>query len=94
MSVAAFSPSTSSRHFFTKVDLPGLKKEDVKVEIIDGYLAISGERKREAEETKDNIYRSEREYVIACVSIAIGSEMRSSPGSARTFSVSVARTVR
>ena len=46
----------------TKVDLPGLKKEDVKVEITDGHLAISGERKRETEEKKEHFYRSEREY--------------------------------
>jgi HSP20 family protein len=46
----------------TKVDLPGLKKEDVKVEVTDGHLAISGERKTEAEEKKDQFYRCEREY--------------------------------
>ena len=46
----------------TKVDLPGVKKEDVKVEVVDGHLAISGERKSETEETKDNVYRCEREY--------------------------------
>ncbi|OFW37348.1 MAG: hypothetical protein A3J29_18605 [Acidobacteria bacterium RIFCSPLOWO2_12_FULL_67_14b] len=46
----------------TKVDLPGLKKEDVKVEVTDSRLAISGERKREVEEKKKNVYRSEREY--------------------------------
>ena len=46
----------------TKVDLPGLKKEDVKVEVTDGHLAISGERKRETEEKKEHFYRSEREY--------------------------------
>lgn len=46
----------------TKVDLPGMKKPDVKVEISDGHLIISGERKRETEETKDQFYRSEREY--------------------------------
>ena len=46
----------------TKIDLPGLKKEDVKVEVTDGYLTISGERKREEEETKDDFYRCEREY--------------------------------
>jgi HSP20 family protein len=46
----------------TKVDLPGLKKEDVKVEVTEGHLAISGERKRETEEKKENFYRSEREY--------------------------------
>jgi HSP20 family protein len=47
---------------FTKVDLPGLKKEEVKVEVTDGHLAISGERKTETEETKDNVYRCERAY--------------------------------
>jgi len=46
----------------TKIDLPGMKKEDVKVEIADGQLAISGERKREAEEKGEDFYRSEREY--------------------------------
>ena len=46
----------------TRIDLPGLKKEDVKIEVTDGYLAISGERKSEAEEKKDNYFRCEREY--------------------------------
>ena len=46
----------------TKVDLPGLKKEDIKVEVTDGYLAISGERKSESEEKKDNVVRRERSY--------------------------------
>jgi HSP20 family protein len=46
----------------TKIDLPGMKKEDVKVEVADGNLAISGERKTEAEEKKEHFYRCEREY--------------------------------
>jgi HSP20 family protein len=46
----------------TRVDLPGMKKEDVSVEVADGHLALSGERKHEKEEKKDNFYRSEREY--------------------------------
>ena len=46
----------------TKIDLPGMKKEDVKVEVTDGYLTISGDRKTEAEEKKDEYYRCEREY--------------------------------
>jgi HSP20 family protein len=46
----------------TRVDLPGMKKEDVLVEVTDGHLALSGERKRETEEKKDDVYRSEREY--------------------------------
>ena len=46
----------------TRVDLPGMKKDDVKIEVTDGYLAISGERKRETEERTDNVYRAECEY--------------------------------
>jgi HSP20 family protein len=46
----------------TRIDLPGMKKDDVKVEIADGQLAISGERKIEAEEKKESFYRCEREY--------------------------------
>jgi HSP20 family protein len=46
----------------TRVDLPGVTKEDVTVEVTDGHLALSGERKREKEEKKDNVYRTEREY--------------------------------
>jgi HSP20 family protein len=51
-----------NNRLITKIDLPGLKKEDVKVEVTDGYLAISGERKSEAEEKKEHFYRCEREY--------------------------------
>jgi len=45
-----------------RADLPGMKKEDVSVEVTDGHLALSGERRRESEEKKDNVYRTEREY--------------------------------
>ena len=46
----------------TRIDLPGMAKDDVKVEVTDGYLTIAGERKSEKEEKKDNEYRSERAY--------------------------------
>jgi HSP20 family protein len=46
----------------TRVDLPGVKKEDVSVEVTDGHLALSGVRKRETEEKRENFYRSEREH--------------------------------
>jgi HSP20 family protein len=63
---AAFTPAIDvfekDNRLVTRVDLPGLKKEDVKVEVTDGYLTISGERKSEVEEKKDDFYRCERGY--------------------------------
>ena len=46
----------------TRVDLPGMKKDDVSVEVTDGTLLLRGERRRETEKKNDQLYRSEREY--------------------------------
>lgn len=46
----------------TRVDLPGMKKGDVKVEVAHGRLTISGERKHETEEKRESFYRRECEY--------------------------------
>lgn len=51
-----------NQRLVTRIDLPGMKKEDVKVEVTDGELAISGERKHEKEEKGEKFYRCEREY--------------------------------
>ncbi|KAL2939440.1 17.6 kDa class I heat shock protein 3 [Bienertia sinuspersici] len=51
---------TPEAHVF-KADLPGVKKEEVKVEVEDGkVLQISGERSREQEEKSDTWHRVER----------------------------------
>lgn len=45
-----------------RADLPGLLKDDVKVDVTEDAITIQGERKREHEEEKGGIYRSERSY--------------------------------
>ncbi len=46
--------------YVLKADLPGLSESDVKIEVEDSVLTISGERKADHEERKDGYYRIER----------------------------------
>ncbi len=48
--------------FTVRAELPGLTKEDVKVELTDNGLVIRGERKEEKEEKEKDFYRSEMNY--------------------------------
>ncbi len=45
-----------------RAELPGMKKEEVTVEIEDGRLTLSGERKFEEETTESDMYRMECSY--------------------------------
>jgi HSP20 family protein len=49
-------------HFVLKADLPGLSDGDVSIEVQDGTLTISGERKAEHEQREKGWYRIERSY--------------------------------
>jgi HSP20 family protein len=49
-------------HLVLKADLPGLDKDDVNIEVKDGTLTVSGERKTEHEERTDGFYRVERAF--------------------------------
>jgi HSP20 family protein len=49
-------------HFLLKADLPGLRDEDVKLEVQDGTLTISGERQAEHEASEGGWYRIERSF--------------------------------
>jgi HSP20 family protein len=43
-------------------ELPGIDKKDVKVDVRDGVLTISGERKYEKDVKEENVHRIERSY--------------------------------
>lgn len=45
-----------------RADLPGMKKEDIKVDVTEDAITIQGERRREQEEERGGVFRSERSY--------------------------------
>lgn len=47
-------------NLFVRVELPGMKKEDIEVSVHDGSLSISGERKHEEKHENADVYRAER----------------------------------
>ena len=58
--VPAMDLAETDDNLVLRADLPGLKREDVNIEISDGVLTISGSRGTEREEKADNYYRVER----------------------------------
>ena len=52
--------------FVVRADLPGLQREDVKVEITDVGLTLEGERRLEKEEKGEGYYRAERSEGTFC----------------------------
>ena len=65
-------PSLSNTHtdiidegdkFVVKVDLPGVKKKDIELNVTDNSIEISAEHKEEEEEKRKNFLRKERSKV-------------------------------
>ena len=53
---------TKPTEFCVKVDVPGIRKEDLTIEVADEHLVLKGERKQEKEEKKDGFIKTERSY--------------------------------
>jgi len=64
--VSGFTPSVNTREgeyaYHVEVDLPGVKKDDIKVDIKDNVLTISGERKTKKEVKEKDYYKMESSY--------------------------------
>lgn len=54
-----------------RADLPGLTKDDVKVDVTEDHVTIQGERKQEHREERGGLYRSERSYGTFCRDIPL-----------------------
>jgi HSP20 family protein len=61
-SVPAVDVYDDKNELVAKVELPGLEKDDIEVNITDQALTVRGERKKEEEVKEDDYYRSERSY--------------------------------
>ena len=48
--------------YVLRADVPGIKPDDVKIEVEDGVLSVSAEHEESEEEKKDNYLRRERRY--------------------------------
>ena len=53
-------------HYELEVDLPGYEKENIKIELSDGYLTINASMNKETDEDKDSSYVHKERYVGEC----------------------------
>ncbi|ARU47678.1 Hsp20/alpha crystallin family protein [Sulfurospirillum diekertiae] len=65
-SIIAFKPTVSTREgefaYHVEVDLPGVKKEDINIDIKDNQIVISGERSFKEERQEKDYYKVESSY--------------------------------
>jgi len=63
--------SHKDNEFIVRADLPGMKKDDVWVDVADDDITISGERRHEEETEQGGVYRTERSYSSFCRTIPL-----------------------
>lgn len=65
-SISSFVPSVNTREgefaYHIDVDLPGIKKEDINIDVHDGTLTISGERNFKDEVKEEDYYKVETAF--------------------------------
>lgn len=49
-------------HLVIRADVPGIKPEEIEIEVDDGMLTVSGKHEETEEKTEDNFVRRERRY--------------------------------
>lgn len=66
LKLADWSPQVDitedDNEYLIKADLPEMKKDEIKVNVENGVLSVSGERKTEKEEKNKKFHRIERSY--------------------------------
>lgn len=74
----------SNGDYTVQAEMPGVKKEDINVQIDGNRVAISAEVKRESEQKEgERVLRSERYYGSVARTFSLGSDLDESKASAR-----------
>jgi HSP20 family protein len=60
--VPAIDVVEDAGHLMLRADLPGMTEDDVEIEVKDGVLTVSGERKAEEKKEGEGFYRVERAF--------------------------------
>lgn len=75
----SFAPASefieADEHFILSLDVPGMKKDDIKIEMSENTLTVSGERKRETTDKNEKIQRYEKSYGFFKRSFALPSSI-------------------
>lgn len=58
----AIDVSENETELIVTAELPGMKKEDVDLELADGVLTLKGEKSEESERQEDELHVTERRY--------------------------------
>jgi HSP20 family protein len=69
--VPAMDLVETGEDFVLRADLPGMRQEDVKIELEDNVLTLSGERQAEHEAREEGFYRLERAFGTFSRSLAL-----------------------
>jgi HSP20 family protein len=76
--------SEDDRHFFVKAEIPGVRKEDIKVSVDGNQVSLSAEVKKEKEEKEGaKVIRSERYYGSVARSFTLGENVDPSAAQAK-----------
>ncbi|MCI6989206.1 MAG: Hsp20/alpha crystallin family protein [Campylobacter sp.] len=82
-----FAPSVNTREdekgFYVEVDLPGVKKDDIEIEVNNNVLTISGERKYQNETKKDDYSKVESFFGKFQRSFSLGNDIDAAKISAK-----------
>lgn len=63
-------------HVVVKAEIPGMKKEDIEVNILGDLLTIKGEKKKEEEVKEQDYYRRERSYGSFARNVSLPCEVK------------------